>query len=106
MDKGGSCVTQLTDLSKAFNCIVHDFVFAKLEGNEFTYEALKAMHGYLTDRKHIIKINNFFSGFIDLLVSVPQGSLLGPLLFNIYIWNLFFFIEGENVTSYDTVFYR
>lgn len=52
MDKRGSCVAQLTDLSKTFNCIVHDFVFAKLEGNEFTYEALKAMHGYLRQKTH------------------------------------------------------
>ena len=58
------------------------------------------MHGYLTGRKHRTKINFFFSDFIDLLIGATQGSILGPLLFNIYIYDLFFFIEEENVTRH------
>ena len=89
-----------TDLSKAFDCIVHDFLIAKLEAYGFSYEALKVIYNYLTDRKHRTKVNNSFSDFIDLLLGVPQGSILGPLLFNIYICDLFFFVEEDNVTSY------
>ena len=51
MDKGKSCTVLLTDLSKAFECIVHDFLIAKLEAYGFSYEALKVMYNYLTDRK-------------------------------------------------------
>ena len=65
-----------------------------------SYEALKIMHSYLTDRKHRIKINNSFSNFIDLFIGVPQGLILGVFLFNICICDLFFFIEVENVASY------
>ena len=86
MDEGGSFAVLLTDLSKALDCIVHDFLIAKLEAYGFCYKALKVMHSYLTDKKHRTKINNYFSNFIDLLIGVPQGSILG--------------IEEENVTSY------
>ena len=58
------------------------------------------MYNYLTDRKHRTKVNDSFSDFIDLPLGVPQGLILGPYLFNIYIWDLFLFVEENNVTSY------
>ena len=101
MDKGGSCAELLTDLSKAFDCIVHDFLIAKLETYGFSYEVLKVTYSYLTDRKHRIKTKNSFSDFIYLLIGVPQRSIIRPFIFNIYICDLFFFIKKENVTSND-----
>ena len=91
MVKGKSCAALLADLSKAFDCIVHYFLITKLEAYGFSHEALKVMYNYLTDRKHRTKVNDSFSDFIELLLGVPQGSILGPLLFNIYICDLFFF---------------
>ena len=55
LDNGKSCAALLTDLIKAFDCIVHDFVIAKLEAYGFSYEALKVMYNYLTDKKHRLK---------------------------------------------------
>ena len=52
MDQGKSYAALLTDLSKAFDCIVHDFLIAQLQSYGFSYEALKVMRNYLIDRKH------------------------------------------------------
>ena len=50
-DHDGICGALFTDLSKAFDCLVHDFLIAKLEVYGFTYESLKLINSYLTDRK-------------------------------------------------------
>ena len=100
LDQGGICGALFTDLSKAFDCLVHDFLIAKLEAYGFTYESLKLINSYLTDRKHRTKINSSYSSFLDFLIGVPQGSILGPLLFNIYISDLFLFLDDDNVASY------
>ena len=100
LDPGGICRALFTDLSKASDCLVHDFLIAKLEAYDFTYEPLKLINIYFTDRKHRTKINSSYSSFSDLLIGVPQGSILGPLLFNIYITDLFLFLDDDNIASY------
>ena len=81
LDQGGICEALFTDLSKAFDCLVRDFLIDKLEAYGFTYDFLKLINSYLTDRKHRTKIHSSYSSFLDLLIGVPQGSILGPLLF-------------------------
>ena len=76
------------------------FLIAKLEAYGFIYESLKLINSYLTDRKHRTKINSSYSSFLDLLIGVPQGSILGPLLFNIYISDFFLFLDDNNAASY------
>ena len=99
MDKGKSFAALLTDLSKTFDCIVRSFLIGILEACSFSYEVFKIT--YISLQKENINLSNdCFSGFIDLLLDVPQCSILYPLLFNIYICDLFFFVEVDNVTSY------
>ena len=52
LDQDGICGALFTNLNKAFDCLVHDLVLGKLEAYGFTYESLKLINSYLTDRKH------------------------------------------------------
>ena len=74
----------LTDLSKAFDCLPHDLVTAKLNVYGFILPALNLIQNYLANRKQRTKINDSYNPWNDILFEVPQGSILGPLLFKIF----------------------
>ena len=99
LDKGGATGILLTDLSKAFDCLPHDLLIAKLDAYGFDVEALKLIHSYLTGRKQRTKINKTFSSWSDILYGVPQGSILSPLLFNIFI-NDMFLSTNNDIANY------
>ena len=74
----------LTDLSKAFNCLDHELLIAKLNTYGFSLTVLKLVHNYLSNKKQRAKINSSYSILLEIIFGVRRGSNLGPLLFNIF----------------------
>ena len=87
----------LTHLSKAFEGF---WLIAKLNAYDFSLTALKLVHNYLSNRKQRTKINSTHSSLLEVLFGVSQRSILGPLLFNIFLIDLFFIIEDTDIASY------
>ena len=93
--------TLLTDLSIAFDCLPHDLIVAKFPAHGFPIESLKLINSYLTESKQWVKINDQFSSWMDFLFDVLHGSILGPLLFNIFLCNMFLFCKDVDVSYAD-----
>ena len=91
LDNKGYTGEVLIDFSKAFDTINHELLFAKLHAYGFSKDALKFIFSYISERWQRSKINKSFSSWSALLQGAPQGSVLGPVLFNIYLNDLFFF---------------
>ena len=100
LDKRNIAGGLLTDLSKAFDCLNHELLIAKLEAYGYDHNALNLIYSYLSNRKHRTKVNNAFSTWTNIMHGIPQGSILGPLLFNIYINDIFLFVNDTNLTNY------
>ena len=72
------------DLSKEYDCLPHDLLIAKLEAYGFGMHSLRLIASYLSNRKQRVKIGSTVSDWQDIICDVPQGSVLGSLLFNFF----------------------
>ena len=100
LDQGGEYAALLTDLSKAFGSIPHNLIIATLHAYGFGKPSWRLMHSYLTDRYQRVKINNSYSLSSLIKHGVPQGSILDPIIFNMFLCDMFIMVDNIDIASY------
>ena len=75
-------------------------LIAKLEAYGFDLSSLNYIYSYLSNSKQKTKVNNSFGSWYDIKSGIPLGSIIGPLLFNIYLNDIFYFVNDSNMTNY------
>ena len=88
------------DLSKTFDCLPHDLLIVKLNAYGFDESSPVLISSYLKRRLQAVRINDTYSDFQSVLSGVPQGSVLGSILFNFHINDLFYFIKKASLVNY------
>ena len=100
LDKKGYAGAILMDLSKALDTINHGLLISKLNTYGFGLKSLYIINSYLTNRWQRTKINNDYSSWSLILKGVPQGSVLGPILFNIFLNDIFFLLNETTICNF------
>ena len=90
----------LTDLSKVFYCFLHELFLAKLHAYWFRIPELRFVYSDLKNRKQRTKINSAYSSWKEILFRVQERSILGPLLINIFLCDLFYMMSNNGFASY------
>ena len=83
MNRSEVTLAILIDYSKAFDTIEHELLLTKLLKLGFSVDAIKILHSYLTDRNQYVQIDDKSSSLSSIFFGVSQGSILGPVLFNL-----------------------
>ena len=99
VDSGRAFGAFMTDLFKAFDCLHHELLIAKLNAYGFDIILVKLIQQYLPNRKQRVKVGNACSSWKKTFYGIPQGPTLGPFIF-IFLCDLFYFLEGVAVASY------
>ena len=95
------------DLFKAYDCLPHDLIFAKLEAYGLTKESLQLISDYLSYHKQRTKIGSAYSVWANVICGITQGSILGPLHFNTFLNDIFIVVEKSDIYNFtdDIILY-
>ena len=100
LDTKNAIAAILMDLSKGFGTINHSLILDKLEAYGFSMASLKLLPSYLCNRFQRTSVNASVSDWKEIKTRIPQGSTLGPLLLNIFLNDIFYFINNDNLCNY------
>ena len=100
LDNSGVVGTILMDLSKAFDCLPHELILAKLHAYGVDIKSLKLLKDYLSNRTQRVKLDSTLSLWLKILLGVPQGSILSPLFFNIFLNEMLWFIQKTDICNF------
>ena len=108
MNKNEITLAIVADFSKAFDTIKFDVIIRKLHKVGFSKQSLLWIFSYLCDRQQYIQIDDRKSSMLTVSFGVPQGSVLGPILFNLYVSDMQDHVTAETILQYadDTTFYH
>jgi len=109
MQSGETTLMVMADFSKAFDTLDHRIALKKLFDFGFSKESLKWIHNYLSKRKQYVLLNDLKSDLLTTNYGVPQGSILGPVLFNLYVSDLQQICSNNTKTAQyadDTTIYK
>ena len=100
LDENKIAAAILMDLSKAFDCVNPMLLIEKLKAYGLDEKAVNLIQSYMSNHKQCVRVQNIHSSLFDILKGVPQGSILGPIIFNVFLNDIFLFVEKATLFNY------